>query len=100
MKFELSLEKENLLTILRRGGYAPKIQTVEEEEEYSKALMGSPYPRFHIYAKVSEEGRKAFINLHLDQKQPSYQGSAMHSGEYEGSHVEVEAQRIKSLSQG
>ncbi|MDO8633390.1 MAG: hypothetical protein Q8O97_03040 [bacterium] len=100
MKFELSLEKENLLTILRRVGYAPKLQTGTEEEEYAKSLNGNSYPRFHVYARVMSEERRAFLNLHLDQRQPSYQGTARHGGEYEGAQVEIEAQRIKSSAQG
>lgn len=98
MKFEVSLEKQNLLSIMRKGGYAPTLQTNPEEEEYSKTLMGRRYPRFHIYASVLPEEKKAFLSLHLDQKQPSYQGVAAHGGEYEGPLLEVEAQRIKRLA--
>src|SRR3989344_2321309 len=100
MKFELSLQKENLLTILRRTGYAPKLQTSSEEEEYEKSLTGNPYPRFHVYARVNSEERRASLNLHLDQRQPSYHGTSRHGGEYEGAQVEIEAQRIKSSAQG
>ncbi|MCH7552279.1 hypothetical protein IIB49_02720, partial [Patescibacteria group bacterium] len=53
------------------------------------------YPRFHIYAKEQED--TASLNIHLDQKQPSYEGSSAHSGEYEGSLIEQEVERIQSL---
>ncbi|MDP2637128.1 MAG: hypothetical protein Q8P03_00750 [bacterium] len=95
MKFELPLEKTNLLSIMRKAGYAPRIQTVPEEEEYSRTLSGSTYPRFHVYAKVFLDKQKAYLNLHLDQKAPSYQGTAAHGGEYEGDLLEVEVQRIR-----
>lgn len=38
------------------------------------------------------------LNLHLDQKQPSYQGSHAHSGEYKGALIEVEVARIKNIT--
>lgn len=71
--------------------------------------MGRPYPRFHIYIAASdggeprpeESGREEsgywVFKLHLDQKKPSYSGSAAHSGEYEGPTVETEAERIKQI---
>ena len=95
MKFEFLLERGNLLSVMRKAGYAPRIQTIPEEEEYSRTLSGNSYPRFHIYAKVFPDKRKAYLNLHLDQKAPSYQGTEAHGGEYEGDILEVEAQRIK-----
>ena len=37
------------------------------------------------------------LNLHLDQKQASYEGFRKHSGEYDGSTVEAEAERIYNV---
>ena len=34
------------------------------------------------------------LNLHLDQKQASYEGSTAHSGDYDSDLVRQEAQRI------
>jgi len=62
---------------------------------FMRRLSGYDYPRFHIY--VHEETDALVINLHLDQKKPSYGSAAAHSGEYEGETVAAEAQRIKSL---
>jgi len=53
------------------------------------------YPRFHLYIK--ENSNSFTFNLHLDQKKPSYEGSRGHSGDYNGSVVEGEAERMKQL---
>jgi hypothetical protein len=92
MKFELSLTTQNLVTTMRGVGYAPEGSNPSGEQRFVKPLAGARYPRFHIYC--TEQNQKAVCNLHLDQKQPSYQGSSAHSGEYDGSVVEREAQRI------
>lgn len=57
----------------------------------------SDYPRFHIHAKIDNASPETLVNLHLDQKKPSYQGSTAHSGEHDGEVVEREADRIKSI---
>ncbi len=64
------------------------------QTSYTRRLSGNFYPRFHLYLE-EKEGQLIF-NLHLDQKQPSYQGSHAHSGEYDGELVEQEGERIKS----
>lgn len=53
------------------------------------------YPRFHAYLETRGDGMQ--INLHLDQKQASYEGSHAHNGEYEGPTVEREMARVVSL---
>lgn len=61
-----------------------------------RRLSGADYPRFHVYVK--KEGDEITVNLHLDQKKPSYEGSAAHSGEYEDSEIlQKEAERIKQV---
>ena len=97
MKLEISLPKDNILTVMRRYGYAPEGQDESTRElRWTRPLMGRRYPRFHIYSRVSPDNTKATLELHLDQKQPSYQGTAAHSGEYDGPVVEREAKRILS----
>ncbi len=97
MKFNISLEKEHLPNILRKCGYAPE-GTDERTGElrFSRSLRGRRYPRFHLYAVTDE--KEARLNLHIDQKQPSYQGSSAHSGEYDGTLVEQEVERIQSTA--
>ena len=53
------------------------------------------YPRFHIY--VNEEENATTFNIHLDQKQASYEGTSAHSGECDGEIVEQEVQRLKGF---
>lgn len=58
--------------------------------------MGSDlYPRFHAYIEDRNGGMQ--VNLHLDQKQASYEGSHAHGGEYEGTLVTKEMERIKDF---
>ncbi len=80
---------------VRRAGYAKIIDRARGQTSYVFRLCRSGfYPRFHCYIEKEDE-TSITLNLHLDQKQPSYQGSHMHSGEYEGEGVEKEARRIK-----
>ena len=99
MKFSVELKNENALNFLRSCGYAPEGQDPKTGEfRFSRALRGARYPRFHVYLPPVQTNQKAFLNLHLDQKQPSYEGSSAHSGEYEGTLVEAEAKRILSAA--
>ncbi|MFA7169276.1 MAG: hypothetical protein WC178_00260 [Candidatus Paceibacterota bacterium] len=78
--------KENINAFMRRAGYVPFY------ESYVRQLASGGYPRFHIYIDDLEE--KFVLNLHLDQKRPSYGKETAHSGDYEGGPVEKEADRI------
>ena len=99
MKLEIPLSKENLLAIMRRCGYAPDgTDESTGELRWVRPLMGRRYPRFHIYSRVSSDDTQAILELHLDQKQPSYQGSHAHSGEYDGPTVIAEAKRIQQIT--
>ncbi len=96
MTFTIKNTNETVASLARRIGY--RLMGIEENE-YSivKQLDRNNYPRFHIYIKKNEENNEFVFNLHLDQKQPSYEGSGAHahSGEYEGEIIEREAERIK-----
>jgi len=81
--------KENLYSFMRKCGYAPFY------ESYVKILSASGYPRFHLYINENED--QYVLNLHLDQKRPSYGKETAHSGEYDGKVVEDEARRIEDL---
>lgn len=93
MEFAISQPGETAVSLARKIGYQPR---GVENGEYNlvRPFSRQNYPRFHIYLKKNEEGRFLF-NLHLDQKQPSYEGSSAHSGEYSGEIIEKEAERIK-----
>ena len=91
MKIYLSKKdlKENLYSFLRRCGYAPF------HDSFIRVLSGSGYPRFHLYPNETDD--KYILNLHLDQKRPSYGKETTHSGEYSGEIIEKEAERIREL---
>ncbi|MBI1984491.1 MAG: hypothetical protein HYS60_00050 [Candidatus Wildermuthbacteria bacterium] len=96
MKFTVELKRGSISSALRDCGYAPLgIDPAAQELIFVKSL-GRMYPRFHIYCKAVSGSHVFALNLHLDQKRPTYQGVSAHSGEYEGSIVEAEAKRISS----
>ncbi len=79
---------------LRACGYAEFFNRHTKEISFTRSLdPGRFYPRFHIYTQ--ESANQIRINLHLDAKQPSYEGTAAHGGEYEGQVVENEGRRLK-----
>ena len=95
MQIRLENIKENATSFMRTCGYALERQT-GRELSFIRRLRGYNYPRFHTYTYV-EDGILV-INLHLDQKKPSYEGTNAHSGEYDGALVEAEAERIRSFA--
>ena len=82
------------LAVLRKAGYSPFMDPQSGEHSFVLRLTSEFYPRFHLY--VDEKGGEVTFNLHLDQKKPSYGANHMHGGEYEGSTVSREVQRIAS----
>lgn len=84
---------------LRQCGYQ-EISNPHKNNEVSYARSLDPgrfYPRFHVYMGAGAKG--TILNLHLDAKKPSYEGTTAHSGEYDGKVVEEEAERIKKMSE-
>jgi len=88
---QISMSAEQFL---RQAGYAFHRDHRTGKESYARRLGGGFFPKFHMY--VEENGDKITFNLHLDQKQASYEGSNMHSGEYDGEVVETEIERLRS----
>ena len=97
MDFTIKDINENVLGVARKIGYVISDSQNSRGYEYSlvRKLAGDNYPRFHIYLK--QRGSHFDFSLHLDQKQPSYQGSHAHAGEYDGPVVDQETERIKQL---
>lgn len=93
MKFTLQT-RENILGLQRRIGYT-FLDEHDGEYNFVRRVRDNFYPRFHLHVK--EVGGALVCTLHLDQKKPSYQGSAAHGGEYEGDIVVREIERIKGL---
>ena len=82
---------------MQRAGYHFERQdTATGEESYARRLTGGDYPRFHVYLK--KQGDDLIVNLHLDQKKPSYGGHTAHSGEYQDSEVlQKEAEYLRKF---
>lgn len=91
MKFEIPKNRDGMLSTMRLIGYS--LHRGKGETSYSRPLSRQDYPRFHIYLKETET--TFVLNLHIDQKKPTYGDFTAHSGEYEGSIIEQEAERIK-----
>ena len=91
MRLYLKNFTESIPDFFRRCGYG---FTGREGNEFifARRLSGQDYPRFHIYSHL--ENGALIVNLHLDQKKPSYDNNRAHSGEYEGELIEQELQRI------
>ncbi len=80
------------LTALQKAGYFPFQDPKSGEHSFVLRLGPDFYPRFHLYLK--EKNEQWIFSLHLDQKKPSYAGTHMHGGEYDGPLIEKEAERI------
>lgn len=78
----------NPVEVIKRAGYGLVNDRNARETSYARRLGTGFYPRFHVYINGQT------VNLHLDQKQASYEGSSAHSGEYDGDTVENEGGRI------
>lgn len=87
--------KENPQVILRRLGYHPYQDPYKGEISFIRRLGSYYYPRFHIYIISTKKGK--ILNLHLDQKKPSYSKGHAHAAEYESEVVKQEAERIKKF---
>ena len=87
---------QNLRNFMRRAGYAEFNDPNTGQTSYTKRLSSGFYPRFHAYLEQDQDN-SSFINLHLDQKKPSYAGAHAHNAEYEGETVENEGQKLKGL---
>ncbi|MDP3093228.1 MAG: hypothetical protein Q8N16_00495 [bacterium] len=93
MRFSCQKPKENVANLARILGYR-LLKGTDDEFNFVRPLARD-YPRFHLYLR--EKGNNLSLNLHLDQKKPSYKGQTRHSGEYGGELVEAEKQRINSI---
>ncbi len=89
MKISLPVGLEiNWRDFFGKLGYRPA--PMPGDESYVRRLGRDFYPRFHVYVNVDN------LNLHLDQKKASYEGSHAHAGEYDSGLVEDEGRRINN----
>lgn len=87
----------NYPAFLRQAGYLYITDHRQGgKESFVRSLARGNYPRFHLYVGEGREG--LVFNLHLDQKQASYQGHHMHNAEYDGELVNAELSRLAKLA--
>ncbi|MBI2482667.1 hypothetical protein HYV74_00645 [Candidatus Uhrbacteria bacterium] len=91
---------EPAVQFFRRAGYA--YQKEEGGElAFTRRVGGASFPRYHVYVTDANGARAQLtINVHIDQKQPTYTAGKVHSGEYDGPLVEQELARLRQLVQG
>lgn len=89
--------KQSAVDFMRSCGYAFDRET-GQEASCMRRVSGHDYPRYHAYVK--KDGTALVVNLHIDQKKPSYGGADhAHNGEYDGELVEREADRIRGFAE-
>lgn len=82
--------------VMQKLGYFENYDHRTRKISYIKRLSREGfYPRFHVYVDETRNGR--LINLHLDQKKPSYAGASAHNAEYDSDVVRREAQRMQAV---
>lgn len=82
--------------LMRTAGFIYIVDRHTGTGSFSRPLGRYHYPRFHSY--IEERAESLVINLHLDQKQATYEGSNRHSGEYDGEAVAGEMGRLKAVA--
>lgn len=84
---------------MRSCGYAFE-KNAGGEQAFVRRITGHNYPKFHTYIHTEQNAHRTslIINLHIDQKKPSYGNHAAHNGEYDGELVTAEIERIKRLA--
>lgn len=89
------LKNRNVKAELRAAGYHVAVGGRTGEQSYARRIGRQEFPHFHVYIAELPDGLS--LNLHLDQKRPSYEGFSAHGGEYEGGIVGAEAERLQKL---
>jgi len=96
MKFIIENPKASAANFFRRAGYSFQKKD-GDEMAFVRKLIDQPFPRFHLFARVRDN--RFYVNLHLDHKAASYEGTNVHSGEYgkDSQLLQEEVERLKSL---
>ncbi|MEI7620331.1 MAG: hypothetical protein WCJ57_02045 [Candidatus Falkowbacteria bacterium] len=94
---KLTIRKEQLNetpeTFLHHSGWGLIHDRRRGVSSFVKRLGSGHYPRLHLY--VDERDGLVIFNMHMDQKETSYEGSHMHNAEYDNELVEAEIDSIK-----
>jgi hypothetical protein len=84
----------NWKILMNRLGYHEHYDQRSQQTSYIRRLRSLNYPRYHVYLEMRGDDMR--INIHLDEKQVSYEGQARHSGDYGSELVQREGERLKS----
>ncbi len=84
--------------LMRKCSYGQLVSRRTGQVSYARRFSAGEYPRFHAYVDMHDDGFQ--VNLHVDQKKPSYGSHTAHSGEYDGELVEREGARIRQVIEG
>ncbi len=82
----------NWLRLFRHCGYYYLKDRKTGKDSFVRRLTRNFYPRFHLY--LDKKNDKLILNLHLDQKKPSYINQTAHSADYNNDIIKREMQRI------
>ncbi|MBM5789800.1 hypothetical protein FJZ23_01805 [Candidatus Parcubacteria bacterium] len=81
--------------LMRRMGYGEQ-RARSGQISYVKRVSSDRFPRYHAYVEDTAGGGMQ-VNLHVDQKEASYEGTSAHAGEYDGPLVEREMNTITAF---
>lgn len=94
---KLTVRKEQLNetpeSFLHHSGWGLIYDRRRGVSSFVKRLGSGHYPRLHLY--VDERDGLVIFNMHMDQKETSYEGEHMHNAEYNNELVESEINNIK-----
>lgn len=85
---------DRAVQFMRRAGYGFQKEG-RGEVAFIRRVGSSDFPRYHAY--VTEQPGAIQVNLHVDQKAPTYGDGRAHSGEYDGPLIAEEAARLQGL---
>ena len=97
MKFVIEKPQVNINVLFRRAGYHFDKHS-GDEMAFARSLTGQTFPRYHAFCRM--DGMKILVNIHIDHKAASYEGSSKHSGEYasDSQLLNEEAGRLKLVA--
>lgn len=102
------------MTFMRRAGYGYQRGEAASgfagkegsgETAFVRRVSAGDFPRYHAYVTEAASrqpqaaSNQITINLHVDQKAPTYERGRAHSGEYDGLLVTGEAARLRQLAE-
>jgi hypothetical protein len=88
--------QDHARNLMRRIGYGEQ-RARSGQISYVRRVSSDRFPRYHAYVEDKNGGIQ--INLHIDQKEASYEGSHVHSGEYDSLLCQEEMKRISKFIQ-